>query len=106
MKTERKITAEEVIAMNPCDEYDEARIRKNHGHDGLTILELIALDIPRQDVSRVLKRLVAADIAETVLPIFEEKYPDDKRPREAIAAARSTTMSKEERDAAGDSHEN
>ena len=30
----------------------------------------------------------ACDIAERVLPIFEKKYPDDKRPREAIEAAR------------------
>jgi hypothetical protein len=29
-----------------------------------------------------------ADIAESVLYIFEEKYPEDKRPREAIQAAR------------------
>jgi predicted lipid-binding transport protein (Tim44 family) len=34
-------------------------------------------------------RFVAADIAESVLPIFEEKYPGDLRPRNAIEAARS-----------------
>ena len=33
-------------------------------------------------------RLFAADCAESVLHIFEEKYPDDMRPRNAIQAAR------------------
>jgi hypothetical protein len=34
-------------------------------------------------------RLLAADFAEHVLSIFEEKHPGDLRPREAIAAARA-----------------
>jgi len=33
-------------------------------------------------------RIFAADCAEHVLHIYEDKYPDDKRPREAIQAAR------------------
>ena len=33
-------------------------------------------------------RLFAADSAEHVLPIYEEAYPDDSRPRKAIEAAR------------------
>ena len=33
-------------------------------------------------------RLFACDCAEHVLPIFEKKYPQDKRAREAIATAR------------------
>jgi len=33
-------------------------------------------------------RLFAADCAELVLPIYENKYPDDNRPRAAIQAAR------------------
>ena len=32
--------------------------------------------------------LFAADCAERVLPLFEDKYPDDTRPRAAITAAR------------------
>ena len=39
--------------------------------------------------SVVVTRLVAADFAESVLHIFEEKYPDDSRPRAAIAAVRA-----------------
>jgi L-alanine-DL-glutamate epimerase-like enolase superfamily enzyme len=35
-----------------------------------------------------LARLFAADCAEHVLPIYEKQYPDDKRPRQAIEAAR------------------
>lgn len=33
--------------------------------------------------------LLAADMAERVLPIFEKEYPNEKRPREAIAASRA-----------------
>ena len=33
-------------------------------------------------------RLIAADCAERVLPIFEKQYPGDDRPRKAILAAR------------------
>ena len=33
------------------------------------------------------KRLFAADCAERVLHLFEEKYPEDKRPRKAIRAS-------------------
>ncbi|MCB7128980.1 MAG: hypothetical protein J3T61_05525, partial [Candidatus Brocadiales bacterium] len=33
-------------------------------------------------------RAMAADFAESVLPIFEKQYPDDNRPREAIIIAR------------------
>ena len=34
-------------------------------------------------------RLFAADCAERVLPTFEKMYPDDRRPRKAIEAARA-----------------
>lgn len=33
-------------------------------------------------------RLAACDIAETVMPIWNNKYPDDKRPQNAIDTAR------------------
>ena len=48
-------------------------------------------------------RLMAADFAEAVLPIFEKEYPDDNRPRLAIQAARDFANGKiadQERDAA------
>jgi hypothetical protein len=37
--------------------------------------------------------LWAADCAEHVLPYFEDKYPEDDRPRKAIEAARAWTRS-------------
>ena len=39
-------------------------------------------------VSDEVFRLVACDIAESVLPIFEAQHPGDNRPREAIEVAR------------------
>jgi len=39
-------------------------------------------------------RLMACDFAESVLPIFEAKYPDDPRPRECIKVARMYTRGK------------
>jgi hypothetical protein len=33
--------------------------------------------------------LWAADCAERVLPLFEDRHPDDRRPREAVEAARA-----------------
>jgi len=41
-----------------------------------------------RSVSTDLKRKFAIEVAESVLHIFEEKYPNDKRPREAIVAAK------------------
>ena len=38
--------------------------------------------------SSIVARKIAADIAETVLPLYERTYPGDLRPRVAIAAAR------------------
>lgn len=38
--------------------------------------------------------LFLADIAESVLPIFEKKYPDDNRPRKAIQAIRDYKLGK------------
>ncbi len=39
-----------------------------------------------------LARLFACDCAERVLSLFENKYPDDKRPRQAIEIARRYAM--------------
>jgi hypothetical protein len=49
-------------------------------------------------------RLFACDCAERVLPIYEKRYPDDKRPRVAVETARRYAEGKatrEERAAAG-----
>ena len=42
--------------------------------------------LPKKYEKRI--RYFNCDIAEHVLPIFESKYPEDKRPREAIQAGR------------------
>ena len=42
--------------------------------------------LPKEHDGKI--RCLTADFAERVLHIFEEKYPDDKRPREAIQGAR------------------
>jgi len=61
----------------------------------LTILEhngaedcIWALCATVENCDRV-ARLMAADFAELALPIFERQYPNDGRPRAAIAAARA-----------------
>jgi len=52
-------------------------------------LEVVwALRAVKQDIRAALP-LLAADIAEFVLPIFEQRVPGDDRPRRAIEAARS-----------------
>ena len=40
------------------------------------------------DDAETFSRLLACDYAEHVLPIFETQYPDDDRPRKAIAVSR------------------
>ena len=43
---------------------------------------------------------LACRFAESVLPVFEARYPDDKRPRLAIQAARDCLSGRIDRDAA------
>ena len=44
------------------------------------------------DKEHKLLALWAADCAEHVLPLFEDYYPEDDRPRKAIAAARAWVL--------------
>ena len=58
-----------------------------------------------EDLTEQEQRLIAADFAERVLPLFEAEYPDDDRPRKAIDAARAFArgeITKEQLSAAGD----
>ena len=52
-----------------------------------------------------LARHFGAWCAEQVLPIFEAAYPNDMRPRNAIAATRNDEATPEDRDAAGAARE-
>ncbi len=53
-----KITVDMIMAMDPCDEYPESRIRELLG-PGLTPLEVLALDIPARDrIWAILNKLI------------------------------------------------
>ena len=55
------------------------------------------------DLTEQEQRIIAADFAEHVLPIFEADYPDDDRPRKSIEAARAYArdeITKKQRNAA------
>jgi len=103
-----KITVEMVLSWSPCDDYSESRLRELLG-DGLTPLEVAALDIPIEDriwallhepvfTLGVLRQL-ACDFAAEALPHWEAMYPTDRRPHEAVRVARAYVVgdaSKEE----------
>jgi len=112
-------TLNAIRAMGPCEDGWKKLLKhlgKEKANDEplnlLTILEsngvqhcLWALRcVEHPDLDRI-ARLMAADFAEAVLPIFEKKYPKDDRPRKAIQAARDFANGKitaQERAAAGD----
>jgi hypothetical protein len=92
---------------------------KTYGRDTqitlLQILDICGLDDALWAMSAVseeqrterdkIARLFACDCAERVLPLFEEKYPEDNRPRVAIKTARRYAMgqaTEAERSAAGE----
>jgi hypothetical protein len=96
MKT---VTVDDVMALGPCSRYDRTALKKLFGRRRrMTLAAGLALDIPAVDRLWVAikgpwlddrqRRLFAADCAERVLPLWEAKYPDDKRPRQTIEVAR------------------
>ena len=65
------------------------QIAKSNGvYDAFWCLRALPKD------KQYIARLIAADIAERVLPIFEKEYPNDRRPREAIKASRDFALGK------------
>jgi len=81
-----------------------AHILESNGlSDAIWVLRCVT---PSQEKERDKEaRLFACDCAESVLHIFEVKYPDDKRPRECIEVARrfaNGAATTEELDAAGE----
>ena len=79
--------------------YPQDRIREMFGKKkSISIKNLVDMDISHDDkiwaVSKFSwftdkqKRLMACDFAEMCLDNFENEYPDDKRPREAIEVSR------------------
>lgn len=92
------VTVADVMRWRPC--YSRDRIKELFaGRTRLTALDILDLDVPVADRFWAVLRetflpreqivSLACDFAERVLPLFEARYPDDKRPREAIEAARS-----------------
>lgn len=72
----------------------------------LSVLDLNGTDdalwcVDRLYAGTMLPRLIAADFAEMVLPIFEAERPDDPCPREAIRVARDPSATPEQLAAAG-----
>ena len=95
-----QITIEDILKLKPCEEYGSAKLEHlAAGRESVTLMEITELPIPFEDVLWVISllingkhdrelRLFACDCAEHVLHLFEKEYPDDKRPREAIAVSR------------------
>jgi hypothetical protein len=84
--------------LDNCGCYPQEYVKKIIQKDEYTILEIVNSKIPLKDkfwfvinncdlITRE-KQDLSINCAEIVLPIFEEKYLNDKRPREAIEAAK------------------
>jgi hypothetical protein len=63
----------------------------------VSLMDIVNSEIPIKDkywfvckkvATKEQNQRIAIDVAEMVLPIYEKRYPDDKRSREAIEAAR------------------
>lgn len=69
---------------NLDDEITIKEILKSNGiKDGVWALRCV----PESELNKVL--LFCSDVADSVISIFEKKYPEDKRPRKAIEAIRA-----------------
>ena len=69
------------------------RVLETNGLDD-TLWALRAVLIEEGAERDKLSRLLAADYAEEVLPLYEERYPNDLRPRQTIEAARAYALGK------------
>ena len=105
-----KTTLKQIRAHRPCvDGWEKllAHLGKTKADNEplaiLTILESNGLDDALWALRAVEGkdceiRLMACDFAESVLGLFEEGHPDDKRPREAIETARKFAKGKATKD--------
>jgi hypothetical protein len=91
------ITLETIKALKPCKDRLDNYV-KHYSERSFTHGQFMGLkNITQKDKIWVALRLIpqaklrfaAADIAESVLDIYEAKYPNDNRPRLAIEAARN-----------------
>ena len=95
-----RITVDNIMAAEPCEGYTRERVEALwDGRDALEPEEILALDIPREDIiwamTKVVitddrrRRLIACDITEEIaLPIWEELSPHDWRLRTAVETSR------------------
>lgn len=98
-----EISVDQIHSWDPCNRapgevYSRENLRKMFDGETITPLGVCDLDIPPEDRAWVLLRpeiiskkdlrLLAADFAEHILPIFEAKHPDDDRVRNLIAGVR------------------
>jgi hypothetical protein len=94
----KKITIEDIMSWEPCDTYPRERIKKLMGRKKYVTLDdiwKVKLDnkydylwlvLREEFISEHNLHKIAIYAAKLVLPIFEERYPKDKRPRQAIEA--------------------
>jgi len=93
-----RYTVDDILKLEPCSPYTRREIRKLWGkRKSLSLASIMKLGIPVADKLWVACYLLdhrslvawACDCAERTLPIFEKKYPEDKRPRNAIEVTRA-----------------
>jgi hypothetical protein len=105
-----KVTATAIKGLRPCKDRLDNYIN-HYGEKVLTKRQFMGLkNITHEDKLWVAFRLMpkdnlklaAADIAELVLHLYENKYPNDSRPRLAIEAARKGVAAQAVYDAAND----
>lgn len=97
------INKDVVSKLNPCkdrfDNYLKFYSEKSHSKRQFMGLKNITHEDKLWVAFRLMSkdniRLALADIAESVLHIYEEKYPNDKIPRIAIEATRANKVTKE-----------
>src|ERR1700756_4162776 len=96
-----RINKKAIEALKPCSDRFNNYL-EHYGYKSFTVAQFMGLkNITQSDKMWVCFRLMpkdnirlaAADIVESVLHIFEAKYPNDKRPRLAIEAARGNDSS-------------
>ena len=103
MKLLSEITVNQIHRWGPCsagagEPYSRENLKRMFGGKSITPLAVCNLDIPAEDRLWVLirseiftnneLRLLGADFAESVLPIFEKAYPNDTRPKDLIEGIR------------------
>jgi hypothetical protein len=96
-KDVKMITLETIKALKPCkdrlDNYVKHYSEKSFTHGQFMGLKNITPEdkiwVALRLIPQAKLRFAAADIAESVLDIYEAKYPNDNKPRLAIEAARN-----------------